>query len=123
MREIKVKVENLLEILKGNRQAHRAIFVEALEGYRKEAIELLEKAVADAKAGKKVNTFIALEEPIDQTKDYDRAIGMLEMCVDEEITINDREYSQYVMDDWSWKGQFMATNTKYLLGGEGNSVL
>ena len=113
MREIKVNKAELLKKLRENRNEHRAIFEEALEGYRAEAIRLLDKALADAKKGRKIITYIHLQEPVDQTKDYDRAIGMLEMCVDNEITVTSQEYAQYVMDDWSWKEQFLATNTFY----------
>jgi hypothetical protein len=32
----------------------------------------------------------------------------------EEIELTEQEFAQYVMDDWSWKGQFTATNSAYL---------
>jgi hypothetical protein len=52
---------------------------------------------------------------MDQTKDYDRVIRMLEMTVDEIITIGAVEFQQYVMDDWTWKEQFTASNSAYLV--------
>jgi len=103
----------LLEILKKNREAHRAIFEDALVGYRKEAIRLLDKALKDAKEGRKINTWIQLQEPVDQTKDYDRAIKMIEMSVDENIEINEGDFQCYVLDDWQWKTQFLHTNAMY----------
>ena len=119
MDKVTVKRDELLEKLKENKVKHRQIFEKALEGYRLTAIELLDKALEDAKAGRTITTSVYLEEPVDQTKDYDRAIGMLEMSVDDEVTITSQEYAQYVMDDWSWKRQFLTTNMGYAARAEG----
>ncbi len=113
MENITVKKSELLEILKKNREAHRKIFEEAQIGYRNEAIRLLDKALNDAQEGRKIKTYIQLEAPIDQTKDYDRAIRMLEMSIDEEIDLSEREFAELVLDDWSWKQQFTVTNARY----------
>lgn len=114
MRSVKVNRNELLEKLKKNREKHRDIFLQAQEGYRKAVIAELDRMLEDAKAGKKIKRYIELEEPIDQTDDYDRAIAMLEMCVDDVVEINNTEFACYVMDQWSWKEQFTATNTVYL---------
>lgn len=115
MREVKVKKEELLEILKENRDKHRKVFNEAMTGYRAEAIKQLDINIQKAKTGGKVITFIRLEEPTDQTDDYERAIGMLEMCVDDEINVSSQEYQQYVLDKWNWSDQFNLTNSTYLM--------
>ena len=67
MEIVKVKKDELLEILKKNRDAHRAIFEETRKGYRIEAIRLLDKALKDAREGRKITTYIKLNAPIDQT--------------------------------------------------------
>jgi hypothetical protein len=114
MEVVKIKKSVLLNALKKNRQAHRAIFEEAQEGYRAEAIKLLDKALQDAKYGRKITTFVKLNAPIDQTKDYDRAIKMIEMSVDENIEISEFDFACYILDDWSWKQNVMTTNAFYL---------
>ena len=114
MKNVKVQKSELIEKLKENRSNHRAIFEKALKGYRKKAIEVLDAALLDAKEGRHINTYIKLTEPIDQRKDYDRAIAMLEMSIDEEIEVTESEFAQYVLDDWDWKQQFMFTNSAYL---------
>ena len=113
MNEVRIEKSELLEILKKNREAHRAIFEAALAGYRKKAIQLLDKALKDAKEGRKINTWIQLQEPVDQTKDYDRAIRMIGMSVDENIEIGETDFANYVLDDWQWKQQFLTTNAMY----------
>lgn len=111
---IRVKRDDLLDALRKNRDAHRDTFEQAATGYRKRAIEELDASLQDAKAGKKIRRSIGLVEPMDQTKDYDRVIRMLEMTVDDVVTIGATEFQQYVMDDWSWKEQFTASNAAYL---------
>ena len=102
-----------MKVLKQNREKHRAIFEEALAGYRAEAIRLLDEALQNAKDGKKINTHIRLVEPMDQTSDYDRVIRMVEMEVDDEVDLDEDGFRQYVMDDWHWKSQFLAANMGY----------
>lgn len=113
MENIKVKKTNLLNVLKENRERHQKIFEEALEGFRKLAIEKLDESLTRAKAGQKFRIYFGLQEPVNQTKDYDRAIRMMELAVDEVIELSERDFQQYVMDDWNWKGQFLTTNSAY----------
>lgn len=110
---VPVRKEELLKKLKENRLNHRSIFEEACEKYREAAIRELDNMLSDAKANKKIRKVLALEEPQDHTKDYDRVIVMLEMCTKDEITISEEEFTKYVMDDWTWKHQFTSNATSY----------
>ena len=101
------------EILKNNREEHRTIFLEAQEGYRKAVIAAFEERLADARKGKRVNTYINLVEPVDQTKEYDRAIRMLELTKDTEIELTEQQFANYVMDQWQWSRQFTTSNSLY----------
>ena len=110
---VTVKKSDLLTKLKHNRSAHRALFVAAYEGFKTAAIKELQGMLSDAMGNRDVRLHLALEVPQDHTKDYDRAITMLEMAVKDEIFIDDREFAQYVMDDWGWKEQFVGTSSRY----------
>ena len=113
MRTVNVKKTELLETLTVNCQHHRQEFLVALECYRMEAIEVLEDAIDDAKAGKRIMTATHLTEPMDMTREYKKVIMMLQMSVDEEIELTNTEVQNYVMDDWSWSAQASASNTAY----------
>ncbi len=115
MRNVRVSKNELLAKVKANREAHRGIFLKALEGYRTEAIAQLEKMLEEAKSRKRIRGSIELEEPMDMTREYDRVISMLEMSEDDTIELTNSEFAQYVLDDWSWKHQFGVTNSKYLV--------
>jgi len=114
MRMVRIKTAELLKIVKENREQHRATFEEALEGYRKEAIVQLELMLEEARRGKRIRRSVTLIEPMDQTKDYDRVIRMLELTVDEEVDLTASEFAQYVQDDWVWKEQFAGSTMSYL---------
>ncbi len=113
MNAITVDKAALLTKLRENREKHRAIFLEAQEGYRIAAIAELDKMLAEAKAGKKIRRTVTLVEPMDQTSDYDRAISMLEMSVDDKITLEEHDFQSFVQDQWRWKKQWSTSNSLY----------
>ena len=113
MNPIKVKKQKLLEILKENLSRHKKIFLDAMKGYRKKVIELLDAHIAEAKGGGKIFTTIHLREPVDQTEDYERVIGMLEMAEETLIELSEGDYARYVLDTWDWSGNFYTTNSAY----------
>ena len=113
MDSVKVDRVKLLETIRENREKHRTVFLEAIEGYKEAVIEALEKRLTDAKKNKRVSHIIQLVQPMDQTKEYDKIIRMLEMSIEQNIELSDREFAQYVMDDWTWKHQFLVSNSGY----------
>ncbi len=110
---MKFKKTELITILKKNRDQHREIFEEACEGYQKRMIAHLQTMLNDVKRRASVSHHIGMSIPIDQTPDYDRAIRMLDMCVDDVIELNEQTFANYVMDDWNWTNNFLASNTRY----------
>lgn len=110
MENIKIEKKSLLEIIKKNRAEHEAIFLKAQEGFRKTIIEVMELGLAAARAGKKVDRVLWTIEPMNQTKDYDRAIRMIEMSVDDTVELSEDDFNSYVLDDWSWKERFTVNN-------------
>jgi hypothetical protein len=123
MSTVTVKKDELLATVRANRETHRTIFLEAVQGFRAKAIEMLDERLKDAVAGRRIDISIHLPRPVDQTRDYDKVIKMLEMSVDDEIELTQNEFTQYVMDDWSWKKQFSAVNKTYTVSAADNSPL
>lgn len=113
MNEIIVDKKKLIDILKTNREAHRKVFEEALEGWKIAATKEIERLAAEAKAGKLKNAYLSLPRPDDHTPDYDRAIQMLELDISSTVELDEHEFSQYVQDDWGWKHQWAVANTMY----------
>ena len=76
-------------------------------------LEALEKRLAAARAGQHIQWAFSYPEPQDHTKDYDRVIRMVEMEVHEEITVQEYDFAQFVMDDWDWKAQWTTSTSGY----------
>lgn len=108
MREVTVKVQELLAIIERNREGHRNLFLEAQKEYREQVIQVLERNLQLAREGRPVPVSFHFNVPQDHTRDYDRVITMLRMHQGETIDIEETEFSQYVMDDWKWKNQFLS---------------
>jgi len=114
MRTVKVEKARLLAKLKENRESHRAEFLKAQSGYRAEVVEQLDKALENARNGKKIITYFNLPAPTDQTSDYDAAIEMLDWAVGDEVELEEQAFRQYILDDWTWKQSWGLSNSVYL---------
>jgi hypothetical protein len=113
MENIKVDKAKLIATLDENRAKHRKIFEEACDGFQKVVIKELEAQLNRAKAGIRRNVQIIIPAPVDQTKEYDRAIAMLKMSVDDQALLSERDFQCYVLDDWDWKLKFLTASSAY----------
>jgi hypothetical protein len=109
MENIKVKTSELLEVLKTNRQKHKEEYKESIRAYRVKAAELLNRELQKAIAGKKFETSIPLTKPASHEKDYDLIIKMMEMTIDDTVSLTHNEFNQFANDEWSWKPNFLST--------------
>lgn len=116
MKTVKVKKDTLVNTLKDNMVTHVADYELAWEAYHKAVIanatNLLERA-KNVKKGRPVQLYINLEMPVNHEDDYVRTIEMCEWEVADEVDLSEAEFRQFVQDEWSWKGQFTASNVQY----------
>jgi hypothetical protein len=119
----KVKIEKvaLREIVQKNRDEHRTIFEEAVEGYKKKAVELLEAHIERIKKGAVEQINVRLPTPKDHTSDYDRVLRMIDLSVDGQLELDERRFSEYVMDDWDWQRGFLTETSAYTASAIGKS--
>lgn len=114
MKNVSVKKETLLRKIKENLKKHMKDYKEAMKGYKKEAIIVLNKMLVDVRKGKKINSFLELKTPEHHKNDYERVIGMLEMHEGELIELSDQDYRIYLMDQWDWKHSFDMNTKSYI---------
>ena len=112
--QITVKKADLLTKLYVNRSLHMEALAIALVGYRDKSISKLKKMLKAAEAGESFDTKTGLPVPEDHTKDYDRVIQMLEMCVADEITITENQFRQFIQDEWNWAASWKMSNSGYM---------
>jgi len=115
MKSIKVNKPELLAVLRKNRDEHRETFLQAQAAYRETVIAVLDEELNAAKNGRLfvLARITALVQPSDHTDDYNRVIGMVEMDTATTVELDEREYSQYVDDNWGWMMQFANEVTSY----------
>jgi len=116
------KTKELLSIVKGNREVHKACVAEAREGYTREARILLENKISELK--EKLEEFgdesflpplgvFCLAAPEDHTNEYDAVIRMFEMSIEDEIELTGTEFMCFVQDEWGWSREWFVANMGY----------
>ena len=114
MYNVKVKKSELLEKIKSNHLNHKLAYEEAFEGYKKTMQNILEIQLDLVKKGAVIRVEVfAIPIPQDHSVDYERAIMMLEMSVDDKLEVSEEDFRMYVMDDWGWKRAFSDTYSIY----------
>ncbi len=117
MQLVKVEREWLLQTVTENREAHKANWMEAMAGYRRKCIEVLEEQVDLLKSNKIRRVTFSEIAPENHLREYDRVIAMLKASVEDEIQLHSNEFENYAMDMWHWKEQWLSANTGYMSRG------
>ena len=116
MRNVKINKNELLKIVRENRDKHAAAYDVMVEDYKAGMLKMAKNNLAIAKSGdltkfKEIQMFI--QSPEHHLDNYDRSIRMLELSVEEVIDLQQEEFSNLVLDEWSWKRAFAATGMAY----------
>lgn len=117
MNSVTVKKEELLVRVRSNRADHHDLYVKAWEAFKRRVIEELEDMHAAARKGE-IRQYVGLTAPQDHTAEYDRAIAMLEMSVDDQVTIDAQQFAELVRNEWAWFNQTRHINSTYASGGK-----
>ena len=114
--EIKVAKQRLVEILRKNRNKHGQQYRDAEIGYRgavrNELIRLLLIAEDEKQA---VQSHLKLPDapPTSHDDDYIRAIAMVEMSSDKDISLDETDFEQFVENKWHWSSSFSSSCSSY----------
>lgn len=117
MKQVTVKVADLLRILKENREKHHQDFEAATAAWKAECHTALTGAAQRVWDEGKIDWYGLMREfpqPDSHLDDYDTAIGMLEMHAEATVPLTIEEYGAYVKDQWRWKDEWIGSNSKYL---------
>jgi hypothetical protein len=113
MDSVKLNTENLLKIVRENREKHIKAYNEAVEDYKAAALKIFNENIELINAGnlKDIKTLPAA--PTSYETNYNRAVRMLELSVDEVVELDQYEFSKLVLDEWDWKQTFDFMNSTY----------
>jgi uncharacterized beta-barrel protein YwiB (DUF1934 family) len=116
MNAVKINRLELLTIVKENATKHLIAYDEAVEDYKKVVLKIATDNLALAQTGD-ISAFIKMKNniqaPSNYATSYTRAIRMLELSVDEVIEVEEDVFNQLVLDEWTWKNNFVATGALY----------
>lgn len=116
MRDVRVNKAELLKIVQDNKKKHVKEYEESVKDYKKAAIKVAKEHVELAKTGdlEQIARIRAMpSKPTSYEKEYDRAIRMLELSVEETIDLESDVFNQLVLDEWMWKQSFVASGALY----------
>lgn len=119
MKNVRIKWEELLAIVKANREKHLSAWAVSVEGWIKETAERLAEEALVFQDAVDNNYPLCVElsrfdsKPVDHLRDYDRLIKMIELTDETHIELTEVEFDQYVNDEWNWKREFNLSNSKY----------
>lgn len=138
LKEVTVKVSELLEALEENRQNHVKEYEESIAGYKDSAKEKLKQARITAldnlktnftKIEQEINDFdpenakdyfellqqemVHLPVPRNHSQEYDQAIAMVGWEQNEEIILTNKQFRTLILDEWDWQEQFKTVSAFY----------
>lgn len=113
MEKIKVDKKHLLDRLNKNRETHESEYLEANQGYIESVIDAQTKALQIAIDIGEVQTYFDFNKPTNCLKSYNFAIEVCNMSIDDVIELTQREFQQYVMDEWEWSDNFKMVTDSY----------
>ncbi len=111
--KVTVEKAKLLEAVRRNREQHIAERREALIGWRSALIRRCEEMLVEARNGEDPGHH-GLTQPPDYEREYARVISMLEFSTEDKITLNHRQFQNYVLDDWEWSDAFKVSTQSYM---------
>jgi len=116
MKTIKIDKNELLVILRKNELQHISDYKESVEDYINVVLLISQQNLTIAQIGdisKFGNIKYVPSKPISYESYYKKAICMLELSVETIIELSDQDFSQLVLDEWSWKNSFENSNSIY----------
>lgn len=116
MHSVKIKRDELLSIVRENKEKHIKEFNEAVEDFKRAVVKITEENLMLANTGDlaeiaKIKSMPV--RPVSYESSYTRAIRMLELSVDAEIELALHDFDQLVQDEWQWKASFTTSNSTY----------
>lgn len=119
MNAIKMNRLELLNIVRENKVKHVSDFTEAVEDYKALVLKIAASNLKLAKSAdllefKKIASMPSAPQSHEDA--YTRAIRMLELSIEDIIEIEEDVFNQLVLDEWSWKQNFIASAALYKTG-------
>lgn len=110
-----------VETLNKHYEAHKEEYAKQLEGWQEKMKEYATKLRSWAVEGGDNGRPIQPQKPEKFDKEYRRLLDMLEVHNKIDLYLEDHEFNQIFLDQFSWRGTFLQNSTLYS-GGSLQSV-
>lgn len=114
----KMKKSDLIAKVESGLEEHKRQYERALKGWMEQmqaASETVIERVRDGSLKAFPKEFRDLMQiPELHVSDYEAALQMLKMTVEEEITLEPEDFDQLVLGNWEWKERWAASNSRYM---------
>lgn len=114
MNDVNLNRVELLQIVRENRQKHVDGYKEDVIKYKKLVLSILKENEKCILADDITNIKNIPSEPSNYIVDYDRAIRMLELSIDDTITLSEKDFNRLVLDEWNWTSGLLMEKLRYL---------
>lgn len=113
---ITVDRTKLLDKVKKNLEIYKDLYQSSVDAYWKLAERKLANMLERTKQHRKIEPYLNISFPTNHKEDYELIISMLEFSEDEKVILTPQEFSKYVLNNWSWRKDFITQTTTYVSG-------
>jgi len=115
MPNVKIAKNELLEKLKNNLEQHKIDIDEALDLRRENIEDKLSRVVIEISNNPEYqpDSTFNFPKPTNNSRDYEKAIKMVEMTQDQVIELSEDQFDKLVLDNWYWKNELINTSALY----------
>jgi hypothetical protein len=114
MNEVKVSTKDLMSVITNNRTNHLNKLNVAVAKWREDVACVLRKNLDIVERNSSEKMDRTPDRPESHIGDYDRALKMLAMSVDQSVTLTSEQFQCFVEDEWNWKRSWRLSNSKYI---------
>lgn len=112
-REVTVNKANLIQKIKENKANHEKEYLKAVEAYKIEAEKQL-KQQSEALAKGSLSIRVNLVAPSNKSEEYDKIVQLFEWDIDDNVTLSQSEFNEYVLDETSFAREAKMLNSTYV---------
>lgn len=114
MKQVTVDTKTLIDTITTNRETHIVDYKDAHAKWADQATEYHRQQFESLTQNQhEVTNLEKPEEPQNYVDSYNVALKMLEMSVDESVTLSNQEFQQFVLDEWHWAHSFRSSVNSY----------
>jgi hypothetical protein len=112
-RQIEVNKKDLIEKIRKNKKNHVETYEKAVIAYKVEALKQLEVLKSEVENGS-LEIKLNLVSPVNNAENYDKIIEMFDWEVKDVVTLEQKEFLEYVQDETEFAVRAKFLNESYL---------